>query len=59
MLTTAYINRIATAVPPHDIHPAFVRFGRTLLESREQSVFDRLAVKAQIAHRFSVLPRSA
>jgi predicted naringenin-chalcone synthase len=59
MLTTAYINRIATAVPPHDIHPAFVRFGRTLLESREQSVFDRLAVKAQIAHRFSVLPPAA
>ncbi len=57
MSTTAYINRIATAAPPHDIHGAFVRFGRSLLEeSHEQAVFDRLVVKAQIAHRFSVLP---
>lgn len=59
-MTTAYINRIATAVPSHDIHKAFVRFARTLLvEERRQLVFDRLAVKAQIAHRFSVLPPEA
>jgi predicted naringenin-chalcone synthase len=56
-LTTAHINRIATAVPPHDIHDAFVRFGRTLLDDpRARRVFDRMASKAQIAHRFSVLP---
>jgi predicted naringenin-chalcone synthase len=56
-LTTAYINRIATAVPPHDVHAAFVRFARTLLvEPHARSVFDRLAEKAQIDHRYSVLP---
>lgn len=56
-LTTAYINRIATAVPPHDVHAAFVRFARTLLvEPHARSVFDRLAEKAQIHHRFAVLP---
>ena len=56
-MTTAYINRIATAVPPHDIHDAFVRFARTLLDGpRERAVFDRMAAKAQIGHRYSVLP---
>ena len=27
-MTQAWLNRIATAVPPHDIHSAFVEFGR-------------------------------
>lgn len=55
-MTTAHINRIATAVPPHDVHSAFVRFARTLLEDRRRRVlFDRMADKAQISHRFSVL----
>ena len=59
-MTNAYINRIATAVPPHDIHRAFVRFARTLLsESRDRSLFDRMEAKAQISHRYSVLPPSA
>jgi predicted naringenin-chalcone synthase len=53
---SAYINRIATAVPPHDIHEPFVRFARTLLtDPRERPVFDRMATKSQIHHRFSVL----
>ena len=56
MSTTAYINRIATAVPANDIHDFFVGAGRSLLErSREQALFDRLAVRSQISHRFSVL----
>jgi predicted naringenin-chalcone synthase len=58
-LTTAYLNRIATAVPPHDVHSAFVRFARTMLEDRRaQAVFDRLVEKAQISHRYAVLPPS-
>jgi predicted naringenin-chalcone synthase len=58
-MTTAHVNRIATAVPPHDVHDAFVGFARSMLaSSREQAVFDRLVVKAQIAHRFSVLAPS-
>jgi predicted naringenin-chalcone synthase len=60
LLTTAYINRIATAVPPHDIHSAFLRFARTLLgEPRERLAFDRMAAKAQVEHRFSMLPPAA
>ena len=57
-MTTAFINRIATAVPPHDAHGAFVRFARTSLEGRAQALFDRLVEKAQISHRYAVLPPS-
>jgi alpha-pyrone synthase len=59
-LTTAFINRIATAVPPHDVHGAFVRFARTLLEDRRAiALFDRLVDKAQISHRHAIFPPSA
>jgi predicted naringenin-chalcone synthase len=59
-LATAHINRIATAVPPHDIHHAFVAFAGTLLEDRrDRAVFERLVERAQIAHRFSVLAPAA
>jgi alpha-pyrone synthase len=56
-VTTAHINRIATAVPSHDVHSAFIRFARTLLEDRRtKAVFDRMVDKAQISHRYAVLP---
>ena len=59
-VTSAYLNRIATAVPPHDVHAAFVRFARTLIEEkRSLALFDRMVDKAQIDHRFAVLPPSA
>ena len=56
-MTTAYINRIATAVPTHDVHHAFVRYARTLLEDRRAvALFDRMVEKAQISHRYAILP---
>ncbi len=56
-MSTAYLNRIATAVPPHDVHRTFVRFAREVLgDERTQAVFDRLVEKAQISHRYAVLP---
>ena len=56
-MATAHLNRIATAVPPHDVHRAFVRFARKHLgDPRGQAVFDRLVDKAQIRHRYAVLP---
>jgi predicted naringenin-chalcone synthase len=59
-LTTAHINTIATAVPPHDIHAAYLGFARTLFDDpRAKLLFDRMAAKAQIEHRFSVLPGAA
>ncbi len=59
-MTTAYLNRIATAVPSHDVHDAFVHFAATRIESpRDRTLFGKLTEKAQIAHRFSVLEASA
>lgn len=52
-MTTAYINRIATAVPENDVHSAFVRFARTLLDDRKRRLFDRMADRSQITHRWS------
>lgn len=55
-VTEAWINRIGTAVPPHDVHAKFVDFVRTLLQdARSRAVFDRMARLADIAHRYSIL----
>ncbi len=55
-MTTAYLNRIATAVPEHDVHVAFVGFAETMLvDPRVQAVFRRMASRAEIAHRYSFL----
>jgi predicted naringenin-chalcone synthase len=53
---TAWINRIATAVPAHDIHAAFLEFAETTLpDAKTRNVFARMAARAGIAHRFSHL----
>lgn len=56
-LTTAYINRVATAVPPHDIHGAFLRFAQSLFrdDKRNAQLFRRMADKSGIEHRYSSL----
>jgi predicted naringenin-chalcone synthase len=55
-LTQAYINRIATAVPRDDVHTAFVDFADAMLEDpRVRPVFQRMAQRSGIEHRFSVL----
>ena len=53
-MSTAYINRIATAVPPHDVHRPFVEFAETLLpEGTMRSLFRRMARLSAIEHRYS------
>jgi alpha-pyrone synthase len=53
-LPVAYINRIATAVPPHQVHHAFVEFQkRSIADPRLRTIFGRLAEKGQIEKRFS------
>ena len=53
-MTVAHINRIGTAVPDHDVHAAFLAFARTLLpDAKGRSVFDRMAERSGIGHRFS------
>jgi alpha-pyrone synthase len=55
-LTTAYLNRIATAVPEHDVHNAFVVFAEKMLaDPRLRTVFRRMVRRANIAHRYSFL----
>lgn len=55
-MTEAYINRIATAVPEHDVHQAFVDFADGMLEDRRvKPVFQRMAQRSGIGHRYSVL----
>ncbi len=54
-MTTAYINRIATAVPRHDVHEIFLDFARVLLRQRPErgERFERMVKMAGIAHRYS------
>jgi len=53
-VTQAWLNRIGTAVPPHDIHDEFVDFARSALpDARSRALFDRMATLADIEHRFS------
>ncbi len=55
-MTIAYLNRIATAVPPHDIHDRFNQFAPLLLaHDRERVIFERMISKAHIKHRYSFL----
>jgi len=54
-----YLNAIGTAVPDHDIHAAFIGWARERLPERERRLFDRMAARAAIHHRWSVLPASA
>ncbi len=58
-MNEVYLNRIATAVPDHDVHAAFVAFADGLLatgaEPRVRALFNRMASRSGIAHRYSVL----
>jgi predicted naringenin-chalcone synthase len=56
-MTTAYINRVATGRPPHDVHAAFARWAMSLVESDEHSamLLRRMIEKSGIEHRYSCL----
>ena len=55
-MTTAYINRISTAVPPHDVHRSFVAFAdSTLPEGTVRNLFRRMVRMSAIEHRYSFL----
>lgn len=59
-MTSVFVNRIATAVPPHEVHGVFVRFARSLLaaEPRSATLFERMAQRAGIERRYSCLAPS-
>jgi predicted naringenin-chalcone synthase len=54
-MTTAYINRIATAVPDNDVHTAFLAFALSQLggDPRKASAFERMSDRGGIEHRYS------
>jgi predicted naringenin-chalcone synthase len=57
---TPHINGIGAATPDHDIHHAFIGWAASQLsDPREQAIFARMAERAGIDHRWSVLPKSA
>jgi predicted naringenin-chalcone synthase len=54
------ITALATAAPPHDIHQAFIAWAETQIEDpRSRALFDRMAQRSGIGHRYAVLPPSA
>ena len=56
-MSTAYLNSVATAVPDHDIHAAFIGWARAQVgDDRARALFDRMAARSGIGHRWSVLP---
>jgi predicted naringenin-chalcone synthase len=60
MTVATYLNRIGTAVPPHDVHDRFLDWALSRPEApRARALFARMAGRAGIAHRWSVLPPDA
>jgi predicted naringenin-chalcone synthase len=51
----AYLNRIATSVPEHDVHRFFIDFAESQLsgDPRRRAMFSRMAHRGGIEHRFS------
>jgi predicted naringenin-chalcone synthase len=59
-MTTAHINRIATATPQHDVHHAFIDFAANFLaEGTVRKLFRRMARLSAIEHRYSFVNPSA
>ena len=52
---SAFLHAIGTAVPPHDVHAAFFAWAQARVEARQAKLFDRMAGRAGIGHRWSVL----
>jgi predicted naringenin-chalcone synthase len=58
MSTKAYLNKIAVAVPEHDVHRFYIGFASAVLKDdpRRQTIFNRMAEKSGIEHRFCSFP---
>jgi len=52
----AYLRAVGTAVPPNEVHAAYLRWARARVEPRRAKLFERVARRSGIAHRWSVLP---
>ncbi len=55
-MTTAFINRISTAVPQHDVHQPFIDFAESMVPAgTTRNLFRRMARMSAIQHRYSFL----
>jgi len=45
-------------VPTHDVHQAFIAWAEAQLGKRERPLFQRMAKRSGIAHRWSILPQA-
>jgi predicted naringenin-chalcone synthase len=55
-LTKVYLNRVAVAVPDHEVHDTFVHFAERLLrDRRSRLLFDRMVARSEIQNRWSCL----
>ena len=55
--TEAYLNRIGTAVPPHEVHGVFLEWANARAGTgRDGALFRRMATRSGIGQRWSVLP---
>lgn len=56
MTTIAHINAVGTAVPPNDVHQAFIAWAeQRIADPRVRALFRRMAARSGIEHRWSVL----
>ena len=53
-VTQAWLNRIGTAVPPHDIHAEFVDFALSATGRARARCSTRMAALADIQHRYAI-----
>lgn len=59
-MTQAYLNRLAVAVPEHEVHGVFVRFAeRALRDRRSRLLFGRMVSRSEIRQRWSCLAPAA
>lgn len=55
-MTLAYINRIGTALPPHEAHGTFLEWAESRIrDKRRVALFRRMASRSGIARRWTVL----
>lgn len=53
----AFVNRIASALPPHEAHATFIAWAEgQVADSRERALFRRMAQRSGIERRWTVLP---
>jgi hypothetical protein len=60
IVTQAYLNRVAIAVPKHEVHDTILRFAeRCLRDRRSRLLFDRMVSRSEIRQRWSCLEPAA